>query len=126
MFKKLIACFIALAMILGLVGCGVAPADSGTKPADTGKAEEQAPAEEDGEEAPAGEINHDEEYHVEMFNTYANYMGDMTGWYAKILKDRLNMVMNIIAPNVAGTGDQLYQTRSAAGNLGDIIVQTKI
>ena len=128
MFKKLLACFLALAMILGLIGCGVAPADGGAKPAEPqNEAEEQAPADEGGEEAeaPAGEINHDEEYHVEMFNTYANYMGDMTGWYAKIMKDKLNMVMNIIAPNVAGTGDQLYQTRSAAGNLGDIIVQTK-
>ena len=130
MFKKLTACFLALVLVLGLTGCGTVPADNGTQPApaDTkNEAEEQAPADEGGEEAeaPAGEINHDEEYHIEMFNTYANYMGDMTGWYAKILKDKFNMVINIIAPNIAGTGDQLYQTRSAAGNLGDIIVQQK-
>ena len=133
MIKKWVSWFIALAMILSLAGCGAVPSDSGAKPADTkNEAEEQAPADEGEEAAPedsgeeeAAGISHDEEYDIEMFNTYANYMGDTTGWYAKILLDKFNMKMNIIAPNVAGTGDQLYQTRSAAGNLGDIIVQTK-
>jgi multiple sugar transport system substrate-binding protein/putative aldouronate transport system substrate-binding protein len=64
-------------------------------------------------------------YQIEMFNTYANYMGINQGWWGKMLKDELNMELNIIAPNVAGTGDALYQTRSAAGNLGDSILTFK-
>ena len=32
------------------------------------------------------------------------------------------MELNIIAPNVAGGGDTLFQTRSAAGDLGDLIL----
>ena len=32
------------------------------------------------------------------------------------------MELNIIAPNVAGGGDTLYQTRSAAGDLGDLVL----
>ena len=32
------------------------------------------------------------------------------------------MELNIIAPNVAGGGDTLYKTRSAAGDLGDLIL----
>lgn len=128
MFKKCIACLLALAMIFGLAACGMVPAGTGgstAAPAEETEKEAEPAAEEEAEPAEAGEISHDEEYDVEMFNTYANYMGDMEGWFGKILKDRLNMKINIIAPNVAGTGDQLYQTRSAAGNLGDIIVQPK-
>ena len=32
----------------------------------------------------------------------------------RIVKDKFNMELNIIAPNVAGGGDTLFQTRSAA------------
>ncbi|MDR0400450.1 MAG: extracellular solute-binding protein [Treponema sp.] len=64
-------------------------------------------------------------YRIEVFDTYANYMGTNSGWWGKILKDELNMELNIIAPQVAGTGDALYQTRTAAGNLGDLIVVSK-
>jgi multiple sugar transport system substrate-binding protein/putative aldouronate transport system substrate-binding protein len=61
-------------------------------------------------------------YQIDVFHDLANYMGISPGWWAKILKDELNMELNIIAPNVAGTGDALYQTRSATGHLGDLIV----
>jgi multiple sugar transport system substrate-binding protein/putative aldouronate transport system substrate-binding protein len=64
-------------------------------------------------------------YQIEVFNAYANYMGVNSGWWGKVLKDELNMELNIIAPQVAGTGDALYQTRTAAGNLGDLIVVSK-
>jgi multiple sugar transport system substrate-binding protein/putative aldouronate transport system substrate-binding protein len=61
-------------------------------------------------------------YQIDVFHDFANYMGISPGWWAKILKDELNMELNIVAPIVAGMGDALYQTRSAAGNLGDLIV----
>jgi multiple sugar transport system substrate-binding protein/putative aldouronate transport system substrate-binding protein len=44
------------------------------------------------------------------------------GWFAKLVKDKFNMNLNIIAPNVAGGGDTLYNTRVSAGDLGDLIV----
>ncbi|HIT90313.1 MAG TPA: extracellular solute-binding protein [Candidatus Merdenecus merdavium] len=59
---------------------------------------------------------------VDVFDALANYQGIQTGWFAKIVKDKFNMELNIIAPNVAGGGDTLFQTRSAAGNLGDLII----
>ena len=59
---------------------------------------------------------------VDVFDTLANYQGIQSGWFAKIVKDKFNMELNIIAPNVAGGGDTLFQTRSAAGNLGDLII----
>ena len=59
---------------------------------------------------------------VDVFDGQANYQGIQSGWFAKVVKDKFNMTLNIIAPNVAGGGDTLFQTRSAAGNLGDLIM----
>lgn len=59
---------------------------------------------------------------VDVFCTQANYQGIQSGWFAKIVKDKFNMELNIIAPNIAGGGDTLFQTRSAAGDLGDIVM----
>ncbi len=59
---------------------------------------------------------------VDVFDSQANFQGIQTGWFARIVKDKFNIELNIIAPNVAGGGDTLYQTRSANGNLGDIII----
>lgn len=59
---------------------------------------------------------------IDVFDALANYQGIQSGWYAKLIKDKFNMELNIIAPNVAGGGDTLYQSRAAAGNLGDLII----
>lgn len=59
---------------------------------------------------------------VDVFDCLANYQGIQSGWFAKLVKDKFNMELNIIAPNVAGGGDTLFEIRSAAGNLGDIVV----
>lgn len=59
---------------------------------------------------------------VDVFDSQANFQGIQSGWFAKIVKDKFNMELNIIAPNVAGGGDTLYEIRSAAGDLGDLII----
>lgn len=59
---------------------------------------------------------------VDVFDELANYQGIQSGWFAKIVKDKFNMELNIIARNVAGGGETLYQTRSAAGDLGELII----
>lgn len=64
----------------------------------------------------------DKEITIDVFDGLANYMGIQKGWFAKIVKDKFNMKLNIIAPNVAGGGDTLYNTRVAAGDLGDLII----
>lgn len=69
-----------------------------------------------------GNSSYDKFITVDVFDTLANYQGIQTGWFGKIVKDKFNMELNIIAPNVAGGGDTLFQTRSAAGNLGDLII----
>lgn len=74
------------------------------------------------EEAKAPEVSHEKELTLEVYDKAANYQGLQTGWFGKILKDNFNLVLNIIAPQVSGDGDALYQTRTAAGKLGDIVV----
>ena len=66
--------------------------------------------------------NYSKEIQIDVFDGLANYMGVQEGWFAKTVKDKFNMDLNIIAPNVAGNGDTLFQTRTAAGNLGDLII----
>ena len=65
---------------------------------------------------------YDEFITVDVFCSQANYQGIQSGWFGQVVKDKFNMELNIIAPNVAGGGDTLFQTRSAAGNLGDIVM----
>ena len=66
--------------------------------------------------------NYEEFITVDVYDEFANYQGIQSGWFAKIIKDKFNMELNIIAPNVAGGGQTLYQTRSAAGELGDLVL----
>ncbi|MFC8598468.1 ABC transporter substrate-binding protein [Isoptericola sp. NPDC057191] len=62
---------------------------------------------------------------VDVYDGLANYMGIQGGWFGKIVKDKFNMELNIIAPNVAGGGDTLYNTRVSGGELGDLVVVDK-
>lgn len=67
-------------------------------------------------------VDKNETLTIDVYDSVANYMGIQKGWFAKIVKDKFNIELNIIAPNVAGNGDTLYQTRTAAGDLGDLII----
>ena len=126
MKKRILSIVLATALVASmLTACGnkaETQAPAAEAPAAEEAAAEEAPA---AEAAPAGEapaISHDEELTIEMYNVAANYQGIQTGWFGKALKDELNLVVNIIAPQVSGDGEALYQTRTAAGNLGDVVL----
>ncbi|MDN4477054.1 extracellular solute-binding protein [Demequina lignilytica] len=91
----------------------------------SGGGSEETPTSATGSETGAFPTSWDEEITIDVFAGLANYMGMQQGWFAKIVKDKFNMNLNIIAPNVAGGGDTLYNTRVAAGELGDLIVTDK-
>jgi multiple sugar transport system substrate-binding protein/putative aldouronate transport system substrate-binding protein len=59
---------------------------------------------------------------IDVFSSTANYQGIQGGWFGEVVSQKFNMRLNIIAPNVAGGGSLLYETRSSAGNLGDIVM----
>lgn len=51
-----------------------------------------------------------------VFSETANYSGEQGGWIAKLLKEKFNVVLNII-PSDSG----VYETRMESGSLGDIV-----
>jgi len=57
---------------------------------------------------------------IDIYDAAANYQGLQNGWFQKVIKDKFNLELNIISPQVAG--DSLYQTRASTGNLGDIVI----
>ncbi|MDF2544988.1 MAG: hypothetical protein K0S47_4706, partial [Herbinix sp.] len=57
---------------------------------------------------------------LEVYSQPANFQGEQPGWTAKILKEKFNVTLNIIAPQVAG-GD-IFAARSASGFLGDLVI----
>ena len=72
--------------------------------------------------ASEGEEKYPEFLTIDVFDSVSNYQGLQSGWFAELVKEKFNMELNLISPNVAGGGDTLYQTRSANGNLGDVII----
>ena len=66
----------------------------------------------DGGSEGAPEVSHDEEMTLEIYDVAANYQGEQIGWYGKVLKDTFNIKLNIIAPQVSGDANSLYQTIS--------------
>ena len=59
---------------------------------------------------------------IDVFDAQANSQGIQEGWFGQAVKDRFNLELNIIAPNVSLNGDSLLNVRAAAGNIGDVII----
>lgn len=118
--KKVLACLLAISLVASMTGC---EKKSDTK--EDGKngstTQTSGKTNEDHGEKEGSTIDHSEPITLDVFSATANYQGIQTGFFGKMVKDKFNIELNIIAPNVAGGGDALYQTRSAAGNLGDIV-----
>lgn len=118
---RILSCLLIICMIGAMaVGCGTTkPAETTTTVAATTAAANATVA---GETTAAPAKTYDKFITVDVFNSQANYQGIMSGWFAEYIKNKFNMELNLISPNVAGGGDTLFQTRSAAGNLGDIVM----
>ena len=61
-------------------------------------------------------------YKIDVFTMVGNYAGVQTGWFAKIVKDRFNIELNMIASNIDGGGDVKFATMMASGDLGDLVI----
>lgn len=120
--RKILATVLVISMVFSLAACSKNPkkitGDGKTTTQDTTVEGEKTVSAE-------AEIDRSKTITLDWFSESANYQGIQGGWFGKIIKDKFNIELNIIAPNVAGGGDALYQTRSAEGNLGDIIAISK-
>lgn len=119
--KKLTAILLAVAMVTTtLAGCSKTSETSGKKDAVNTTTEKNEPTEAASTTDENAGKNYDETLTIEIFDAAANYQGMQSGWFQKVVKDRFNMELNIIAPQVAG--DAIYQTRTSTGNLGDLVL----
>lgn len=113
MKKKILSVLLSTTLVISAItGCGGTNASS-TK--ETSTKDSQTATE-------STNVKYKDFITVDVFDELANYQGIQSGWFAKIVKDKFNMELNIIARNVAGGGETLYQTRSAAGDLGELII----
>ncbi|MUT66712.1 extracellular solute-binding protein [Paenibacillus sp. NEAU-GSW1] len=63
-----------------------------------------------------------EEITLDVFSMLSNFSGEQTGWFAKVIKDKFNINLNIIASNLEGGGDVKFAAMMASGDLGDLVV----
>lgn len=59
---------------------------------------------------------------IDVFSMLSNFSGEQPGWFAKVVKDKFNIKLNIIASNLEGGGDVKFQSMMAGGNLGDLVI----
>ena len=119
MKKRIVSLLLASMMIVSLVGCGkTTGGDTAAAPAASSDAAAPAATTETAAATDSGET-----MLIENFNVAANYQGIQPGWFGQVIKDKFNIEINVIAPQVGG--DALYQTRAAEGNLGDLLLLEK-
>ena len=104
MKKTLFALAGALALSAMVIGCG------GSKTAENG-VNELAISTTAKSEGNIKKIRPKEPVTLDVYSQLANYSGMQTGWFGKIVKDKFNIELNIIAPQVAG--DSIYQLRAS-------------
>lgn len=118
--KRALTVFLAAVLVFSLTACNTA-APAGSVNSSSGASIGTASESGTGDSGSSQEL-----LKVDMYSGGANYQGIQGGWFGKVIAEKFGIELNIIAPNVAGGGDTLYQTRSAAGNLGDIIFIDKV
>ena len=144
--KKILSAVLAVSMMAAVTGCGgstnITPtdqtgdtaqaadnsaddADDSDSDADESEAENDSETEAaaDGEEVRESDEDFAELYgttdpiNITIYSQLANYSGELTGWFAELMKQKYNVVMTII-PDSDGT----FDTRMESGDLGDIVV----
>lgn len=59
---------------------------------------------------------------VDVFDSFANYDGFQSGWFADEVYKRFRLKLNMISPNLKADGSSMMEIRAAAGNIGDLVI----
>lgn len=123
--KRISASLLAISLVAVMSACNGSNNDangspSAGKPSD-GASQTASPSGSASPDTSASNLDHSKELTLNVFSTTANYAGEQSGWYAKILKDKFNIKLNIISSNLDG-GDTKIAAMMASGDMGDIIV----
>jgi putative aldouronate transport system substrate-binding protein len=120
-FKKSLTMFVAMILVFSMLASACSKSEPENVATDntteTNTTETSSTEQSGGDTTATTEL---EPMVLEVYSQPANFQGEQVGWTAKILKDKFNVTLNIIAPQVAG-GD-IFAARSASGFLGDIVV----
>ena len=128
--KKVLALLLTFALVLGCFTACAKKSDTGNGGSDTSsnntastsdtKNTDSSSSNNASSDNGSAATDSNEELTIEIYDKAANYQGMQEGWFAQVVKERFNIKLNIIAPQVAG--DAIYQTRVSTGNLGDIVI----
>lgn len=117
--SKLLTVLLILILTLSFVACGKNDDKGNDKTPDNGTTNE-TPDDTDepsGNDVSLDDIIPEETLTLNVYTQLANYSGEQIGWFAQVMKEKFNVVLNII-----NEGDGTFVTRMESGNLGDIVV----
>ncbi|MDP4088918.1 MAG: hypothetical protein Q8930_06560 [Bacillota bacterium] len=103
---KILSIVTACAMVFTLASCKKTPASTTPDAGNT-----------TGTDSKLTDIIPKDTVTLTVYSQLANFQGEQIGWFAKVIKDKFNVKLNIVK-----TGDGVFATRMESGNLGDIVV----
>ena len=128
--KKLLAIMLVGTTTLSVAACGSsasgttassdATEEESADAADSASSGASADAAASSSEALEGDLSDiipDKTVTLDVYDQLANYSGEQIGWFAKVIKDKFNVKLNIIPD-----ADGVYDTRMESGNLGDLVI----
>lgn len=117
--KRILSLLLVVVLCFSLWGCGSKDKDAGKDDAAQTSANDDGSevATDDAEESDLASIIPEETVTLTVFSQLANYSGEQIGWFAKIMKDKFNVVLNLVP-----YGDGVFATRMESGELGDIVI----
>lgn len=120
--KQVFLVLMAAIMTAATAACAADDKKTAESPAATASAPaaSTAPSPSPGASGSSG-LDHSKPLKLTVFSTTANYAGIQPGWFGKIIKDKFNIEMDIVASNLTG-GDTKISAMMASGNLGDIVI----
>lgn len=120
--KRVFLVLMAAIMAAATAACAADDKKTAESPAATASAPaaSTAPSPSPGASGSSG-LDHSKPLKLTVFSTTANYAGIQPGWFGKIIKDKFNIELDIVASNLTG-GDTKISAMMASGNLGDIVI----
>ncbi|SFA80693.1 putative aldouronate transport system substrate-binding protein [Cohnella sp. OV330] len=117
--KKALTASVAVLLATSLAACSGGNNNNNASPsaAPSGSASSGASASASASSAPQRD-----EYKIDVFSMLSNFSGEQQGWFAKVVKDKFNLDLNIISSNLEGGGDVKFSAMMSAGSLGDLVV----
>ncbi|MFC5467867.1 extracellular solute-binding protein [Cohnella suwonensis] len=127
-FRKSLILMLAFAIVFVMAACsknnnnnGDASSPASASPTSASSASAEPSPSDSASPSDSGGLDHSETLKLSVFSTTANYAGPQIGWFAKAIKDKFNIELDIVASNLSG-GDTKIAAMMASGDLGDIVI----